>query len=269
VHDDIPFRYPSDRHLLWRLAYKLGFMLLKRRCDAVITVSEHSKRDLLQHGLESNKVFVVHNGVDHGRYFPIPCPADRQPVVIGYLASLARRKRVDRLLRAYALLRRQTDNVRLVIGGSGPLLSELRHLAETLDLRDVEFRGFVPEEEMNAFYNRLDIFAFPSDYEGFGLPLLEAMACRVPVVATNLSSHPEIVGDAGLLVEPDARSLAHALARLVEDPKLRRKLAERGYRRSQQFSWERCAEETTAVYEKVLVAHAGMRLRAYPTDAIR
>jgi glycosyltransferase involved in cell wall biosynthesis len=257
IHDDIPFRYPSDRHPLWRLAYRLGFKLLKRKCDAIITVSEHSKRDLLQHGLDPEKIFVVYNGVDRRRFFPVPRSRDHQPIVIGYLASLARRKRVDRLLQAYALLRQQTTGIRLVIGGTGPLLGELRQLAEQLELKDVEFRGFVPEEGLNEFYNELDIFAFPSDYEGFGLPLLEAMACRVPVVATRLSCHPEIVGDAGVLVEPDPQSLANGVMRLVADPGLRRDVAERGYIRSERFTWERCAEETLAVYHKVMTPPAG------------
>jgi glycosyltransferase involved in cell wall biosynthesis len=145
----------------------------------------------------------------------------------------------------------------LVIGGTGPLLGELRQLAEQLELKDVEFRGFVPEEGLNEFYNELDIFAFPSDYEGFGLPLLEAMACRVPVVATRLSCHPEIVGDAGVLVEPDPQSLANGVMRLVADPGLRRDVAERGYIRSERFTWERCAEETLAVYHKVMTPPAG------------
>jgi glycosyltransferase involved in cell wall biosynthesis len=250
IHDDIPFRYPADRHPLWLLSYKVGFALLKRRCSAIITVSEYSRRDLLRHGLDPAKVFVVYNGVDARRFFPLP-RVERPQIVIGYLASLARRKRVDRLLQAYGLLRRRTDKVRLVIGGSGPLLGELKTLAAELDLKDVEFRGFVPDDGLNEFYNGLDIFAFPSDYEGFGLPLLEAMACKVPVVATNLSSHPEIVGDAGVLVEPDPQSLADGLMRLVEDPALRQDLAARGHARSGQFTWERCAEETMAVYGKV------------------
>jgi glycosyltransferase involved in cell wall biosynthesis len=260
IHDDIPFRYPSDRHPLWLLSYKLGFALLKRRCSAIITVSEYSRRDLLRHGLDPARVFVVYNGVDARRFFPLP-RVERPQIVIGYLASLARRKRVDRLLQAYGLLRRRTDKVRLVIGGSGPLLGELKALAAELELEDVEFRGFVPDDGLNEFYNGLDIFAFPSDYEGFGLPLLEAMACRVPVVATNLSSHPEIVGDAGVLVEPDPQGLADGLMRLVEDPDLRRDLAERGYARSQRFTWDRAADETAAIYEQVALTRAEDRLR--------
>lgn len=253
IHDDIPYRYPSDRHPLWRIAYKAGFMLLRNRCDAVITVSEHSKSDLLRHGLDPERVFVVYNGVNHRKFFPAARDTDRQEVVIGYLASLARRKRVDRLIRSFSLLRDRTDGVRLVIGGTGPLSGELRQLVRKLWLEDtVEFRGFVADDALNHFYNDIDIFAFPSDYEGFGLPLLEAMACGVPVVATNLSSHPEIVGDAGILVEPDPESLAAGLLRLVRDPSLRQEFAARGHRRAQQFSWERCARETLAVYEQVL-----------------
>lgn len=255
IHDDIPFRYPSDRHPLWRLAYKLTFRVLKKRCDAVITVSEHSRQDLLRHGIDPERVFTIYNGVDHQRFFPLARAGEQRPLMIGYLASLARRKRVDRLIRAYALLRRRTCDVRLVIGGTGPLLAELRQLVRELGLEgDVEFRGFVPDEALNAFYNELDIFAFPSDYEGFGLPLLEAMACGVPVVATALSSHPEIVADAGILVQADPESLAQGLEQLAGDAEFRRRLSARGIQRAQSFSWERCARETLAVYRQVLEA---------------
>jgi glycosyltransferase involved in cell wall biosynthesis len=124
------------------------------------------------------------------------------------------------------------------------------HLAEELGLKgQVVFTGYVPPEEMPALYNAADLFAFPSLYEGFGLPVLEAMACGVPVVTSNVSALPEVAGDAALLTDPrDATALCDALERILKDGSLRTELRRRGLERAATFSWEKAAQETIGVY---------------------
>ena len=114
------------------------------------------------------------------------------------------------------------------------------------------FTGYVPEEELPLVYNAADLFVYPSLYEGFGLPILEAMACGVPVITSNLSSMPEVAGDAGILVDPnDVNALADAMTRVLTDRVLRATLAAKGLARARSFSWERMAQETLAVYARV------------------
>jgi len=117
----------------------------------------------------------------------------------------------------------------------------------------VRFTGYVEEEDLPALYNGADLFVFPSLYEGFGLPVLEAMACGTPVVTSNTSSLPEVAGDAALLVDPyDVEEIATAMRRILEDEALTAELRAKGLARAKEFSWERTARETIAVYEKVL-----------------
>ncbi|MBC7249972.1 MAG: glycosyltransferase family 4 protein, partial [Anaerolineae bacterium] len=125
---------------------------------------------------------------------------------------------------------------------------------EKLGLKDeVEFAGYVPAEELPLWYNAADLFVFPSLYEGFGLPPLEAMACGTPVVSSNAASLPEVVGEAGLLIDPyDVEGLAAAMRRVLTDRELSTQLRERGLRRARQFSWKEAARQTVAVYEQVL-----------------
>jgi glycosyltransferase involved in cell wall biosynthesis len=123
---------------------------------------------------------------------------------------------------------------------------------------DVHFTGHLPEEDLPALYNGASAFVFPSLYEGFGLPVLEAMACGVPVVTSNCSSLPEVAGQAAVLVDPwDVNAIAAAVRRVLEEPDLAACLRAEGLAQSQEFSWERTARETIAVYEKVL----GERIR--------
>jgi glycosyltransferase involved in cell wall biosynthesis len=173
-----------------------------------------------------------------------------------YVGSIEPRKNLPRLLVAYAHLRRRgSTRWRLVVAGprkwkSGPVYDAVARLELA---EHVHFAGFVPEADLPALYNGADLFAFPSLYEGFGLPVLEAMACGTPVVTANTSSLPEVAGAAALLVDPsDVEEIAGALRRVLEDPALARDLRERGLARAAQFSWERTARATVAVYEKVL-----------------
>jgi glycosyltransferase involved in cell wall biosynthesis len=166
------------------------------------------------------------------------------------------RKNLLRLLEAYQEVRKWSQSWRLVIVGarnywkSSPVAQKVKDLGLE---GQVKFTGYIPDEDLPALYNGADLFCFPSLYEGFGLPVLEAMACGTPVVTANSSSLPEVAGEAALLVDPYiVTELAAAMRRVLEDPALAEDLRQKGLERVKQFTWEKTARETIAVYEKVL-----------------
>jgi glycosyltransferase involved in cell wall biosynthesis len=263
IHDVIPYIYPTTSSRLDWLIYRFWLPLAVRRLDAIITDSRQSKADIVQYlPVPPEKVTVIPCAANK-RYRPLPA-ADVQPVLarhgidfpyILYVGSIAARKNLPRLLEAYAQLRGWSARWRLVIVGARKWKSSpVYETVQRLNLAaHVHFTGFVEEEDLPALYNGADLFAFPSLYEGFGLPVLEAMACGTPVVTSNSSSLPEVAGEAALLVEPtDVAAIAQAMRRILADEALAADLRARGLARAAQFSWERTARETIAVYEQVL-----------------
>jgi len=241
-----------------------------RRADHVIADSHSTKRDLVELlGTPAGKVTVIHSGVEP-RFRPIVDRAALGPVRQRYdlperfiisVGTLQPRKNFATLVEAFARLKSETGNwkpgarsLKLVIaGGRGWLYEEIFARVEALGLQgDVLFPGFVADEDLPALYNLAEAFVLPSLYEGFGLPPLEAMACGTPVVTSNVSSLPEVVGDAGLMVEPaDVESLAVAIERVLEDGGLRREMVQRGLARAKEFTWERAARRLLGVYTRM------------------
>ena len=178
----------------------------------------------------------------------------RRPFVLCVGAQQSR-KNLPRLVAAFARLRADLPTSRLVI--VGPTLwryDGLQEQIQSLGLDDaVQVLGYVPDKDLPALYSAADVFVFPSLYEGFGLPILEAMACGTPVVCSNSTSLPEVANDAALLIEPhDVDGMAGAMQRVLRDADLRVMLRKSGLKRAQDFSWERAAQETVAVYRQVM-----------------
>ncbi|MFN8522410.1 MAG: glycosyltransferase family 1 protein [Chloroflexota bacterium] len=235
-----------------------------RRADHTITISEHAKREITSTmGIDPSRVSAVLLAADR-RFARASADAmDRfrrdqglaDPYIL-HLGTLEPRKNLATLVRAYAAMRASgiTSHRLVLAGGGGWQYDELDVLVRELGLEScVLFPGYVKSEEQPLWYSAADVFACPSLYEGFGLPLLEAMACGVPVVASNSSSLPEVVGDAGTLVAPlDVAGWTAALTALVTNRALHRQHAEAGPRQATRFSWERTADETAAVYRRVL-----------------
>jgi glycosyltransferase involved in cell wall biosynthesis len=235
-----------------------------RRADRVITISEDARRDVIELcGVAPERVTPILLAADP-RFKPSE-PEDVEAFrrrhglperFVLYQGTLQPRKNVETLVRAYALLRsRGSDDHGLVLAGPrGWQYEPIFELTRQLGLEDaVTFPGFVPDDDLPLWYSSATVFAFPSRYEGFGLPLLEAMACGTPVVSSNASSLPEVVGDAGLLVDPsDVEGLCSALRQLLEDEPLRQALSAAGRVRARRFSWQRTASETVQVYREVL-----------------
>ncbi len=175
--------------------------------------------------------------------------------MILYLGTIEPRKGIDTLLAAWAALAASLPGVHLVVAGkpgwgTDQLHTQVRHLG----LQDrVHWTGYVADADLPALYSAAEVFAFPSRYEGFGLPPLEAMACGTPVVSSSAASLPEVVGDAGLLVPPDdAPALAEALRHVLTEPGLHAELRARGLYRAGEFTWQRTASLTRTVYEAVV-----------------
>jgi O-antigen biosynthesis alpha-1,2-mannosyltransferase len=244
IHDLIHLRFAGESSALRRAYYGLVVGPAARRAARVLTVSEYSRREILEWtGLNSERVEVVGNGVSDAFR---PAGPRHQPGY-PYFLLVGRReshKNVERLLAAYASSRCRTD-VRVLF--AGPPDSETEALVRRHALAgQVSFHPVPSDAELAACYRGALALAFPSLYEGFGLPLVEAMACGTPVLTSNVTALPETVGEGNaLLVDPlSIESLAAGLDRLADDAVLRAQLRERGLHRATAFSWDRVAEKT-------------------------
>ncbi|HBY93727.1 MAG TPA: glycosyltransferase family 1 protein [Chloroflexi bacterium] len=263
IHDLSILLYPEHHTRLNRLHLRWALPRVTRRVAAIIAVSEATKRDLIARlDVPADRVHVVPNGVDHKRFYPRYRPEARQraglmlgiePPYILALGTLEPRKNLPTLLRAYARLGR--DVPRLVLAGArgwgeGPLFE----LVKELGLQErVRFTGYVPEAVLPDLYAGARLFVYPSLYEGFGLPVLEALASGAPVITSNISSLPEVAGKAALLVDPTSvEELTRMMRRVLESKQLRDELRAKAPKQAAQFSWERTARETLAVYASVL-----------------
>lgn len=276
IHDMIPLVLPQYH---WRTISRMYTWLncvAARRAHAIIAVSESSKRDIVRTlGIPPEKVHVITNAV-HESYRPITEPwilgAVREryllpPRFVLYFGGFDLRKNVHRVIKAYASLPRTLrQEYKLVIAGrlhllGHPLYPDPRPLVRQLGLEDeVVFTGQIREQDKVPIYSAASVFVFPSLYEGFGMPVLEAMACGCAVVTSNVSSLPEVVGDTGILVDPySVEAIAQAIQELLEDPDRRAELGRRARERSRQFSWRQVAEQTAEVYRKVGGARAAAR----------
>jgi glycosyltransferase involved in cell wall biosynthesis len=265
IHDCIHLRFPQ--YLPNALAHVYARAVMRtsaHRARRVLTVSNASKQDI-QHYLRvpGDKVEVIYNALDERLASP-PTPEDMTRVrerflltspFILYAGNIKPHKNVDRLIEAYSILRRRGvgDVKLLIIGDDVSKYQNLRRLVHRFQLHQhVRFLGFVPEATLAALYRLAAAFVFPSLCEGFGLPTLEAMAAGAPVITSNVSSLPEVVGDAALLIDPmDAGAIADALARVLGDVTLRTELIARGHERVKAFSWQRSVARTRAVYFEV------------------
>jgi glycosyltransferase involved in cell wall biosynthesis len=270
IHDCIHLRFPQYLPNRFAASYARTVMgMAARRARRVLTVSLASKQDILHYlGIPAEKVEVIYNALD-SRLAATPTDEDMAYVrerfqltapFILYAGNIKPHKNVDRLIEAYSILRRRgiTTPKLLIIGDEISKYPNLRRLVHRFQLHPyVRFFGFVPEATLAALYRLASVFVFPSLYEGFGLPPLEAMAARTPVVTSNVSSLPEVVGDAAVLIDPmDAGAIADAIARVLSDERLRDELVRRGQDRVTAFSWERSVARIREVYAEMVRTHA-------------
>lgn len=272
IHDVIPIVLPSYRGGVLQRAYASLVRAASPNADAILTDSDFSKQDILKYlKVDEARVTVVPLAVEP-RFTPAISDDELVRVqekyalperYVLYLSGFDPRKNIETLLQVYVWCGETTgEEYPLAINGSPDTLvtsndgqrMTLQHMAESLDVLDVvRFIGRVDEADKPAVYAGARALLFPSEYEGFGLPPLEAMACGVPVVGSNASSIAEVVGNAGMLVEPkDARKMAGALIATCTDDELNNRLRQRALLRAAQYTWQRTAMETYSVFKKVI-----------------
>ena len=264
---DLTFMLIPQTHPLSRQKLLPNFVKRSvRDADAIIAISESTKQDIMSvFHVPDHKVTVTYLGVDHSTFNPNAPRAAIEKVkkkfsitknYIFYLGTIEPRKNVDLLLKAFQRVKDQTDaNFQLVL--SGKVGWKVENLMKTIralvNSGDVVHTGYISEEEAACLYNGAEAFVYPSQYEGFGIPVLEAMACGCPVIASNSSSLPEVVGDAGVLVEPNnMEELSEAIVKVIHDGELSRALKEKGIQRAAHFTWERTARTTRDLYVSLL-----------------
>jgi len=269
ILDVIPLRLPLYRSGAKVEAYMRLVARAAHSATMIITVSEHARQDIIDAlHLPAERIRVIYAAAGD-EYVPITDPtvlaAARARYGIGeqyifYLGGLDSRKNVPQLVRAFAQLYRQLGNPNLQLFISGnpakqkePFFPDPRPIAAELGITDQIVYRFVEEEDKTAIYSGAALFVFPSIYEGFGLPPLEAMSCGAPVVCSNRTSLPEVVGDAALNVDPDDTSaMVEAMHSILTNATLRDDLRARSLQRAAQFSWHKAATETISVYEEAL-----------------
>jgi glycosyltransferase involved in cell wall biosynthesis len=279
IHDCIHLMFPQ--YLPNRLAYayaRAQMWSAARRSDCILTVSEASKRDILHlFNVPPEKIVVVYNAIDS--HFSVTPSEDAVARVreryqldhkfVLYVGNIKPHKNLVRLIEAFHELRRDEleDLKLLIIGDQISKLPSLRRAVHRHKLhKQVRFLGYVADDQLAILYRLASVFVFPSLYEGFGLPPLEAMASGTPVVASNVSSLPEVVGDAAVLVNPyDVDAIVDGLRQVLTDPVLAADMSRKGIDRAREFSWERSVAKTWAVYQTI----AGKASSAAETERVR
>jgi glycosyltransferase involved in cell wall biosynthesis len=265
LHDAIAFEYPQGYPLLNNLLHRTYVPATLGNVDAVATDSEHARAALVRYlGLRPDRVPVIPLGVDAGRFRPVAPDAARAaaarygltgPYVL-YVGAYQARKNILGLIEAFTRVRRAQPGLRLAL--AGPSLwayPALRERVDALPPQAVHVLGYVAEPDLPALYSAASVYVLPSLYEGFGIPVLEAMACGTPVVCSTASSLPEVAGDAALLVDPnDPGAIAAAILRAATDRDLAEDLRRRGLARARGFTWERTAGGYAALY-RALAGH--------------
>jgi glycosyltransferase involved in cell wall biosynthesis len=266
IHDCIHLRFPQYLPSRAAHAYARGALwAATHKSDRILTVSEASKRDILDYfHVPEQKIDVIYNAIDE-RFNEPPAPDDIERVKVRYqlndpfvlyAGNIKPHKNLERLIEAFHMFRRPMfEHVKLlIIGDEISKYATLRRAVHRLKLhKHVRFFGFVPDQTLAALYRLAAVFVFPSLYEGFGLPPLEAMASGAPVITSNVSSLPEVVGDAAVLIDPyDPEAIADAMRRVLSDEALRQQLKERGLVRARHFSWDRSVRRVHEIYQEVL-----------------
>lgn len=262
IHD-LAFKYfPEHFPLRDRTELSLLTDLAIKRSDKIIAVSESTKKDILKFypQIKEAKIHVIHHGFDQ-EFFSRPAALEIKEELatshklqakkyILYVGALQPRKNLERLIDAFSRIKKNFPEMKLVLAGGKAWLWEgiLQKAQSSPFQKDIIFIGQVGFEKARALYQQAAVFAFPSLYEGFGIPILEALAAGVPVVTANNSSLPEVGGDAALYADAEnSEDLAEKIGKVLKDPNLQQEMIAKGKQQLQKFSWEKCAQETLKV----------------------
>jgi glycosyltransferase involved in cell wall biosynthesis len=267
IHDILFESHPEFFPKVHRRLLKSFIPLSARRASRIISVSEYTKGEIVKYyGVSDQKITVIHEGASE-RFGPIldqgviSKALSRYGMKRKYILFVGRiepRKNIAGLLRAFDYVKKRgNEDISLVIVGQQDALFKETELSDTIEAmglsRDVFFTGGVSEEDLAILYNGAEVLVYPAFAEGFGLPVLEAMACGTPVITSNTTSLPEVVGKAALTVNPyDSEGIGRALERMLSDDALKKDLSTKGLQRAKVFGWAKAAQETIQLYQGVL-----------------
>lgn len=259
IHDLLPFLFPHDRSLPKRLYWQLSLRRQIKVSDAIITVSQSTKQDIIRlFDVDEDKIYVTYLGTD----LSPPSEDEVEQIIheydipksmfnVLYVGNYNDRKNADQLVKACKTLDSEGLDLHLLLAGSNPPESQLSDLAGEFQNK-ITFLGYIPDENLEALYGAASLFVYPSTYEGFGLPVLEAMACGTPVITSNTSSLPEVVGDAGITVDPDTTvELSEAIDRVYSNEQLQVEMRTDGLHRAEKMTWKHTAQSTLDVYREI------------------
>lgn len=264
IHDLIPYIMPETVGRGYLLKFLKEMPIIIEESTGILTVSEYSKRDILKFfPIDESKIYVTPLAAD-SKYTPLDKEKCKEIIkekygidkpFLLYIGGFSERKNVRSLIISFAkVMKHSNKEYNLVIVGSYRDSSqELVKLKDSLNMQDyIKFTGFAPDEDLPIYYNACEAFVYPSFYEGFGLPPLEAMNCGTPVITTNVTSIPEVVGDGGILINPyNDKELQSAMELILGSDTLRREYSRLGLQRAKLFSWEITARNTLKAYEDV------------------
>ncbi len=255
-HDLIPWIYEKDRSLMWKNNIK-GL----KKAEKIITVSKFSKNEIIKYlNYPEEKIHVVYNAVDHNFYFQkrnrdiLNAFNIEDEKTVLYVGSETRRMNFDKLIKSFAELKNKLPEVKLLKVGEPQKFGVREKFIDLIKIlgleKDVFFVGYIPEEDLPKWYNAADLLVYPCAYAGFGLPPLEAMACGTPVITSNTTSLPEVVGDAGIMVNPNnIEELAEKMYEVLTNNDLSEDMVKKGLNRAKIFNWDKSAEKTLRIYQ--------------------
>lgn len=258
IHDLTHIFYPQTMANYNRLIHRIFFTSSMRNANHIITMSEHTKKSIVEHfNIVPTKISVIYEGVDE-KFKPLDKMEakkilQRYSIERPYLLSvgtLEPKKNYTRLLKAYNAVK--TDLDLIIVGKKGWKADDIFKTIASLGIKErVKILGYVQNDDLPYLYNGAEVFVFPSLYEGFGLPLLEAMACGTPVICSNTSSLAEISGDAAIKFNPESvDEIVNQLQRVIDDNDLKRRLTKLGLARAKEFSWDKTAKQTLAILKR-------------------
>jgi len=249
VHDAIPFLFPQSKASF--LMYKHQLKKAAELSEKLIVVSKKSKQDLIeQAGISPEKIKVVYNGINHDMFYADPVKVKNDVFTIRYIGGLGGYKNVESIIHMAKLLQDWNIPVRIEIGGGHPESTGLSQLSESLGLKNVFFRGFIPNSALRSFLATADLFVYASLYEGFGFPPLEAMACGTATISSNRGSLEEVLKWGAMVTEPTPKHLAEAVREVFYKPQTKASLENRAVQVAKQYTWENAAKAMTELYEQ-------------------
>lgn len=263
IHDLYTIKNASDVPFFSRQFFGRWMPFSYKYVDHIIAISEYTKKDIIKYlKIPNNKITVIYEAGDEKckkitNFDQINLIKNKFSINGDYMihiGTLTPRKNLEFLIKVYTQVIKKNPNIKLVITGKkGWYYQNLFDITNKLGLnKKVIFTGYITNFEKSVLYSGAKIFLFPSLYEGFGLPLLEAMNCEVPIISSNVTSIPEVVGEAGILLDPhNEKEWIKSINKVLSDQNLRNKMIEKSLLRSKQFSWEKTAKETLKVYEKI------------------